>query len=89
MKECRLERYAQAGAVPGRGAVVGRRMPPADWWAASTVGPPGAARNWGTTEERGESVVRVNEDEDGKSAVAADVVLLDRLQWVGGSPARC
>ena len=41
------------------------------------------------TEERGESVVRANEDEDGKSAVAADVLLLDRLQWVGSSPARC
>ena len=33
-------------------------------------------------------MVRANEDEDGKSAVAADVVLLDRLQWVGSS-ARC
>ena len=45
LKECRLKRHAQAGAVPGRGAVIARRMPPADWRAASTVGPPGAARN--------------------------------------------
>ena len=57
--------------------------------AASAVGPPSVARYWGTTEERGESVVRANEDEDGKSAVAADVLLLDRLQWVDSSPARC
>ena len=37
------------------------------------MGPPGAARDWGTTEERGGSVVRANEDEDGRSVVA-DVV---------------
>ena len=48
-----------------------------------------AARDRGITEERGESVVRANEGEDGKSAVAADVVLLDRPQWVGGFPASC
>ena len=57
--------------------------------AASAVGPPGAATYWGATEERGESVVRANENEDDKSAVAADVLLLDRLQWVDSSPARC
>ena len=39
----------------------------------NTVGPYGAARDWGITEERGESVVHANEDEDGKSAIAADV----------------
>ena len=37
------------------------------------MGPPGAARDWGITEERGRSVVRANEDEDGRSVVA-DVV---------------
>ena len=37
------------------------------------MGPPGAARDWGITEERDESVVHANEDEDGKSAIAADV----------------
>ena len=55
-----------------------------------SIGTPlGAARDWGITEERGESVVRANEGEDGKSAVAADFVLLDRPQWVGGFPASC
>ena len=39
-----------------------------------SIGTPlGAARVWGITEERGESVVRANEDEDGKSAVAVAV----------------
>ena len=37
------------------------------------MGPPRATRDWGTTEERGGSVVRANEDEDGRSVVA-DVV---------------
>ena len=33
-----------------------------------SIGTPlGAARDWGITEERGESVVRANEDEDDKS----------------------
>ena len=36
------------------------------------MGPPGAARDWGTTEKRGGRVVRANEDEDGRSVV--DVV---------------
>ena len=45
MKECGLERYA-AGAVPGRGAVVGHRTPPIHWKAGSTVGPPGVLRDW-------------------------------------------
>ena len=60
------------------------------------MGPPGAARDWGTTEERGGSVVRANEDEDGRSVVA-DVVgppavggrlprpLLDNARGVPGS----
>ena len=39
----------------------------------SIVGPPGAVSERGTTEERAESMVRANEDEDGKSAIAADV----------------
>ena len=33
------------------------------------------ARGWGTTEERGGSVVRANEDEVGRPVVVADVVV--------------
>ena len=37
------------------------------------MGPPGALRDWGAMEERAGSVVRVNEGEDGRSAVAPAV----------------
>ena len=46
------------------------------------------ARGKGTTEERGRSVVRANEDEDGRSVVVADVVANPPAVG-GGSLARC
>ena len=35
------------------------------------MGPPGAERNWLTTDERGGSMVGANENEDGRSTVVA------------------
>lgn len=63
-------RYA-AGAVPGRGTVVGRRRLPLDCRDGSIDEDcPGAARDWGTTDEMGGSVVRMYDAEGGKSVGA-------------------
>ena len=35
------------------------------------MGPPGAERNWLTTDERGGNMVGANEDEDGRSTVVS------------------
>ena len=71
-KEYQLDRYA-AGAVLRQGAAVGHRTLPTDQRDESTVGPPGAERDWETMEEKVGSAVRANEDEDegGRSAVVA------------------